>query len=136
MNQKTMVWAHSSEIRQSSSKGERMSFGAYVRSAFPDQTFAIHFTAGSGRAIAFTDAKGSEIQPIETALLPLDRVSLEQKLSRLSRMDFFVASQSLLSDFGIQETTRWEPGGFITIDPRKDFDGYYFVQEITGPRLK
>lgn len=136
MNQKAMVWAHSSEIRQSLSKGERMSFGAYVRSAFPDQTFAIHFTAGSGRAIAFTDAKGSEIQPIETALLPLDRVSLEQKLSRLSRMDFFVASQSLPSDFGIQETTRWEPGGFITIDPRKDFDGYYFVQEITGPRLK
>jgi len=136
MNQKALVWAHSAELRQFSDKGERMSFGGYARSAFPDEIFAIHFTAGSGRAIAFTDAKGAEIRPIETALLPLDRVSLEQKLSRLSSMDFFVASGSLPPDFGMAETTRWEPGGFISIDPRRDFDGYYFVRDITPPVLK
>ncbi|HZI51981.1 MAG TPA: erythromycin esterase family protein [Terriglobia bacterium] len=136
LNQKTLIWADSANIRQSAREGQRMPFGAYVRGALPEEVFAIHFTAGTGHAIAFTDARGEEIRPIETALLPLDKVSLEAKLSRLSATDFFVTSIGLPSEFGMTETTRAEPGGFVTIRPRKDFDGYYYVAEITAPGQK
>ena len=136
LNQKAVVWGHSVDLRQSSPGGQHMSLGAYARGAFPDEVFALHFTAGAGRGIAFTDAKGKEIRPIETALLPLDKVSLESKLSRLGTKDFFLTSNSLPSEFAKEETTRAEPGGFIQIDPRKDFDGYYFVVEVVAPGLK
>jgi erythromycin esterase-like protein len=136
LNEKTLVWAHSSRVRQAGSKDGQMSFGAYARSAFPDEIFAIHFTAGSGRTVALTDARGNEIEPIETALLPLDSVSLEEKLSGLSVMDFFVASKHFPARFKPGETTRREPTGFIAIDPRRDFDAYYFVREITAPQMR
>jgi len=32
-----------------------------------------------------------------------------------------------------EETTRSEPEGLTIIDPRKDFDGYYFVQTVSSP---
>jgi hypothetical protein len=81
------------------------------------------------------DDKGKEIEPAEKPLLPLEKVSLERKLSALSPMDFFVASKDLPDEFGIEETTRSEPESVRTIDPRKDFDGYYFVQTATPSRL-
>jgi erythromycin esterase-like protein len=136
LDQKTVVWAHSNHVRQSAGKGGQMAFGAYARSVFPEEIFAIHFTAGSGKAIAFTDAKGNEIEPVETGLLPLDKVSLEEKLSGLSRMDFFVVSKNFPARFKDDETTRREPAGFMAIDPRKDFDAYYFVKEISTPRMR
>jgi erythromycin esterase-like protein len=136
LNQKAVVWGHSVDLRQSSPVGKNMSLGAYARGAFPDEIFALHFTAGAGRAIAFTDAKGKEIRPIETALLPLDKVSLESKLSKLFARDFFLPSNNLPSEFAKEETTRAEPGGSVAIDPRKDFDGYYFVVEVVAPGLK
>jgi erythromycin esterase-like protein len=133
LNEKAMVWAHSADIRQAAGKDGRMSFGGYVRSALPEEIFAIHFTGADGRAIAFTDAKGTEIEPIETALLPIEKVSLETKLARLSATDFFVTSERLPLEIGKREATRWEPGGSMTVDPRKDFDGYYFIREISAP---
>jgi erythromycin esterase-like protein len=133
LNQKAMVWAHSAYIRQSADRDGRMSFGGYLRSAFPDEIFAIHFTGADGRAIAFTDAKGVEIQPIETTLLPIEKVSLEAKLARLSATDFFITSEKLPLEIGKREATRREPGGSMAVDPRKDFDGYYFIREISPP---
>ena len=136
LNEKTVVWAHSNHVRQSARKGSQMAFGAYARSAFPEEIFAIHFTAGSGRAVAFTDAKGNEIEPVEAGLLPLDKVSLEEKLSGLGTTDFFVVSKNFPARFKDDETTRREPAGFMTIDPRKDFDAYYFLKEVTPPHLR
>jgi len=136
LNEKTLVWAHSSHVRQSGGKDGKMSFGAYARSAFPDEIFAIHFTAGDGKAVAVTDAKGNEIEAVETALLPLDKLSLEEKLSGLSDMDFFVVSRSFPARFKAEETTRREPAGFMSIDPRRDFDAYYFVREIAAPQVR
>jgi erythromycin esterase-like protein len=136
LNQKTLVWAQSSRIRQSGGKGSQTAFGAYARSAFPEEIFAIHFTAGGGRAIAFTDAKGNEIEPAESGLLPLDSVSLEEKLSGLSAKDFFVVSKNFPARFKDAETTRREPVGVMAIDPRKDFDAYYFVKEVTTPKMR
>jgi erythromycin esterase-like protein len=136
LNQKVIVWAQSPHVRQSQQKDGRMSFGAYTRGAFPDETFAIQFTAGTGKAIAFTDDKGNPIAPAENTLSGLYKVSLERKLSSLSSMDFFAASQGLPAQFGNEETTRLELNGAMTIDPRKDFDGYYFVQTVTTPNLR
>jgi erythromycin esterase-like protein len=136
LKQKTLVWADSSRVRQSPGKGGQMSLGAYARSAFPDEIFAIHFTAGGGQTVALTDARGNEIEPIETELLPLDSVSLEEKLSGLSGMDFFVLSKHFPARFKAEETTRREPTGFTSIDPRRDFDAYYFVKEITAPQMR
>jgi erythromycin esterase-like protein len=136
LNSKTFVWAHSIRVRQSAGKDGRMSFGAYARGAFPDEVFAIHFTAGGGKAVAFTDSKGNEIEPIETELLSLDKVSLEEKLSGLSAKDFFVVSKNFPARFKDEETTRREPAGFIVIDPRKDFDGFYFVREAHTPQMR
>ena len=136
LNQKAFVWAQSAQIRQSQRKEGRMSFGAYARGAFPDEIFSIHFTAGSGRAIAFTNEKGKAIEPTEKLLLPVEKVSLERKLSALSAMDFFIAAKSLPGGFAAEETTRSEPEGLTTIDPRKDFDGYYFVQTVSSPALR
>jgi len=136
LNEKAVVWAYSSNLRQSAGKDGRMPFGAYARSAFPDEIFAIDLTAGGGRAVAFTDARGKEIDPVETELLPLDKVSLEEKLAGLSTTDFFVLSRNFPPRFKAEETTRWEPTGFISIDPRRDFDAYYFVREITAPQMR
>ena len=110
-----------------------MSFGAYARGAFPEEIFSIHFTAGNGRGISFTNEKGKAIEPTERLLLPVEKVSLERKLSALSAMDFFLAAKSLPGGFAAEETTRSEPEGLTTIDPRKDFDGYYFVQTVSSP---
>ena len=136
LNAKTLVWAHSTHVRLSADKNGKMSFGAYVRNAFPDEIFAIHFTAGGGKAVAVTDAKGNEIEAVETPLLPLDKVSLEEKLFGLSEKDFFVVSKSFPARFKSEETTRREPTGVMVIDPRKDFDAYYFVREITAPHMR
>jgi erythromycin esterase-like protein len=136
LNARTLVWAHSTHVRQSAGKDGQMSFGAYARSAFPDEIVAIHFTAGSGKAVAFTDAKGNEIEPMETALLPLDKVSMEEKLSGLSSSDFFVVSKNFPARFKGEETTRREPTGFVVVDPRKDFDAYYFVRETHTPQMR
>jgi len=136
LNAKTLVWAHSTHVRLSADKNGKMSFGAYVRNAFPDEIFAIHFTAGGGMAVAVTDAKGNEIEAVETPLLPLDKVSLEEKLFGLSEKDFFVVSKSFPARFKAEETTRREPAGVMVVDPRKDFDAYYFVREITAPHMR
>ena len=136
LNAKTLVWAHSTHVRLSADKNGKMFFGAYVRNAFPDEIFAIHFTAGGGMAVAVTDAKGNEIEAVETPLLPLDKVSLEEKLFGLSEKDFFVVSKSFPARFKAEETTRREPAGVMVVDPRKDFDAYYFVREITAPHMR
>jgi len=136
LNAKTLVWAHSTHVRQSSAKAGSMSFGAYARSAFPEETFAIHFTGGSGQSVAVTDARGNAIESIETVLLSLDKVSLEEKLSGLSTKDFFVVSKNFPARFKSEETKRREPNRFIVIDPRSDFDAYYFVREITVPHAR
>lgn len=136
LNQKVLVWGNSAHIRQSLQKEGRTSFGAYARGAFPDEIFAIHFTAGSGKAIAFADDKGNETAPTEKPLLALDKVSMERKLSSLSSMDFFVTSKNLPGQFGAEETTRSDVTGVMTIDPRKEFDAYYFVQSVTAPNLR
>jgi erythromycin esterase-like protein len=136
LNEKTLVWAHSPRVRQSRGSDGKMSFGAHARSAFPDEIFAIHLTAAGGRAVALTDVRGSEIEPIETELLSLDKVSLEEKLSGLSDKDFFVVSKNFPARFKAEETTRREPAGFIGVDPRKDFDAYYFVREVTVPQIR
>jgi erythromycin esterase-like protein len=135
LNQKALVWAHSAHVRQWKLKEGRTSFGAHVRGTFPEEVFAIQVTAGNGRAFVTMDDKGKEIEPAEKPLLPLEKVSLERKLSALSTMDFFVASKDLPAEFGPEETTRSEPESVRTIDPRKDFDGYYFVQTTTASRL-
>jgi len=47
-----------------------------------------------------------------------------------------VLSRNFPPRFKAEETTRWEPTGFISIDPRRDFDAYYFVREITAPQMR
>ena len=136
LNQKVIVWAESAHVRQSQQKEGRMSFGAYARGNFPDEIFAIQFTAGNGKALAFTDDKGNAIAPAEKDLSGLYKVSLERKLSSLSSRDFFVASKDLPVQFSNEETTRLEANGAMASDPRKDFDGYYFVQTVTPSTLR
>lgn len=136
LGHKTVVWAHSSHVRQAPRKDGVTSFGSYVRQSFPRSVFAIEFTGATGTAFAFADNKGKEIEPAVKTLLPLEKVTLESKLAALSERDFFVASQDLPAEFGVQESTRSEPEGSADIDPRKDFDGYYFVQKITPPALR
>jgi erythromycin esterase-like protein len=135
LNEKALIWGQSAHVRQWRLKDGEVSFGAYVRGTFPEEVFAIQVTAGTGRAFMTRDDKGKEIEPSEKPLFPLEKVSLERKLSALSAMDFFVASKDLPAEFGTEETTRSEPGSVRTIDPRKDFDGYYFVQTAMPSRL-
>jgi len=136
LGQKTLIWAHSDHVRQSSRTDRMKSFGAYVRQNLPEAVFAIQFTGATGSALAFKDGRGKEIEPVAKTLLPAEKVTLESKLSALSPKDFFITSRDLPSEFGGQESTRSEPDGSTLIDPRRDFDGYYLVQQINPPRLR
>jgi erythromycin esterase-like protein len=136
LNQKAIIWAHSNRLRQAAGKDARSTFGTYVRSVFAEEVFTIDFVAGSGSAVDFLDDKGAEMSPVEKMLVPLEKVSLEEKLSRLGSRDLFVTVENLPSQFSFEETTRREPDAVMTINPRKDFDAYYFIRKVTAPDLK
>lgn len=132
---KVMVWAHSGHVRQGPTKDGRMSFGSYTRLALPNDIFSISFTAKAGSFVSFMDEKGNEIEQFtEKILLPVEKTSLEYKFSQLSNRDFFYLSKKSDKYFNDQETGRIED--FIgPMRPYQDFDGYYFLQRVSAPRL-
>jgi erythromycin esterase-like protein len=136
LGQKMLIWADSNHVRQSTRTDRATSFGAYIRQSLPEAVFAIQFTGAAGSALALKEKQGKESEPVAKTLLPLEKVTLESKLSALSSKDLFITSQDLPSEFGGQESTRSEPDGSTLIDPRRDFDGYYLVQQINPPRLR
>ncbi len=132
--EKVMVWAHSSHVRQGPTKDGRMSFGAYTRLTRPDDIFSISFTAKEGSIISFMDEKGNETELAEKILIPVEKASLEYKFSLLSNRDFFYLSKKSDQYFNDQETARSE--NFIgIIHTYQDFDGYYYIQKVNAPRL-
>ncbi len=133
---KNIIWGHSGHLRQMSNREGRMSFGAYMRKILPNNIFSIHFTAKSGTAISFMDEKGNETDLTEKSLLPLENVSLENKLSKLSSKDLFYPVSSENNFFEITESTRSEPESAARIEPYKAFDGYYLIQEVHPPQLQ
>jgi len=134
-NEKAIVWAHSGHVRQGPAKDGRMSFGTYMRKLLPNEIFSISFTGKEGSAISFMDEKGNETELTERPLIPIEKASLETKLSRLSQKDFFYSSKKSDNYIQEQETARTEPDFTAPINPYRDFDGYYFIQKISPPRL-
>lgn len=135
IGKKTIVWAHSGHVRLGPSRNGRMSFGAYTKKQLGDDVFAIDMTANTGSAVAFMDASGNEIELTEKPLLPVEKLSLESKMSPLSRSDFFLPVKGNEGFLTSKESTRSEPDGLGPLDALKDFDGYYFVQKISPPKL-
>jgi hypothetical protein len=80
------------------------------------------------------DEKGNETELTEKILTPVEKTSLEYKFSQLSSRDFFYLSKKSDKYFNDQETGRTED--FIgPMLPYQDFDGYYFIQKVSAPRL-
>lgn len=135
IQKKTIIWAHSGHVRLGQNKNGRLSFGSYAKKQFGDEIFSLLLTANTGSATAFMDASGNEIELTEKPLLSTKDLSLERKLSQLSRSDVFIPVKGNESFFTSKETTRSEPDGLGLIDALIDFDGYYLVQKINPPKL-
>lgn len=133
-NEKVMIWAHSGHVRQGPTKDGRMSFGSYTRLARPNDVFSISFTAKEGSIVSFMDEKGNETELAEKKLTPVEKASLEYKFSKLSNHDFFYLSKKSDKYFKDQETGRTE-NIVGPMHPYLDFDGYYFIQKVSAPRL-
>jgi erythromycin esterase len=136
IGKKTIVWAHSGHVRLGPGQNGRMSFGAYAKKHLADEIFSICMTANIGSAIAFMDASGNEIDLTERPLLPIEKLSLESKMSHLSQKDLFLPVKGNDGFLTSNETSRSEPDGFASLDALKDFDAYYFVQKISPPKLQ